>query len=156
MLETNDLQKQALLATIEAFNGACQDVADIAYAERMANKIALQTLIYKDLRARYGLSSQMVVRAISKACEAYKPDKRVHVQFDRHDGMTLDTRLVSFKGLTHVSILCLSGRQLIPFRFVRYSEGRSDRISGQADLVYEEGVFHLHVYIEMPSPQMQL
>jgi putative transposase len=151
-LETNAAQRQTLLATLEAFNRACQHVADVAYDNRLANKIALQPLVYNDLRNRYGLSSQMAVRAISKACEAYKPDKRIHVRIPAHDPMILDQRLLSFKGLTHVSILCLPGRQLIPFRFVSYAGPRHDRIAGHADLIYEDDNFLLHVCIDMPTP----
>jgi hypothetical protein len=94
----------------------------------------------------------MAVRAISKACEAYKPDKRVHVRIPAHDPMILDQRLLSFKGLTHVSLLCLTGRQLIPFRFVSYARARHDRIAGHADLILKEDSFLLHVCIEMPTP----
>ena len=151
-LETTAAQRQTLLATLEAFNRACQHVADVAYDNRLANKIALQPLVYNDLRNRYGLSSQMAVRAISKACEAYKPDKRVHVRVPAHDPMILDQRLLSFKGLTHVSLLCLPGRQLIPFRFVAYGPARHDRIAGHADLILQDDIFVLHVCIEMPTP----
>src|SRR6202044_1801530 len=99
-------------------SGACQRVGDVAYDNRLANKIALQPLVYNELRTRYGLSSQMAVRAISNACEAYKNDKSVHVRFDLHDPMILDPRLVSFRAPTHISLLCLAGRQYIPYRYV--------------------------------------
>jgi putative transposase len=151
-LEINAVQRQTLLTTLEAFNSACQHVADVAYDNRLANKIALQPLVYNELRNRFGLSSQMAVRAISKACEAYKPDKRVHVRVPPHDPMILDQRLLSFKGLTHVSLLCLRGRQLIPFRFVAYAAARHDRIAGHADLILKDEVFLLHVCIDMPTP----
>src|SRR5579862_7072214 len=148
-LEANPPQHQAVLETLEAFNRACQAVADLAFEHRLANKIALQPLVYNELRTRYGLSSQMAVRAISKACEAYKLDKRVHVRFDLHDPMILDPRLVSFRAPTHISLLCLSGRQYIPFRYVQYTEARPDRIIGQADLMLQEDVFLLHVCIDL-------
>src|SRR5205085_8414835 len=115
-LEPNPRQREALLTTMEAFNRACQYVADVAYERRVANKIALQPIVYGELRSRYGLSSQMAVRSLSKACEAYKQDKRVHVRIDLHSAMIFDQRIMSFKGLTDVSLLCLPGRQLIPFR----------------------------------------
>lgn len=150
-LEPQPHQHQMLLATMVAFNRACQYVADVAYERRCANKIALQPMVYTELRRRFGLSSQMAVRGISKACEAYKADKRVHVHFDEHDSMIFDQRILSFKGLTDVSLLCLSGRQLIPFRFQEYRAGRGDRIKGQADLILHEGDFYLYVCIDLPS-----
>src|SRR5579859_1397696 len=150
-LQTNDAQYQTLMATLEAFNAACQYVADVAYEHRTSNKIALQPLVYNEMRARFGLSSQMAVRAISKACEIYKLDKRVHVRFDPHDDMILDQRLLSFKGLTHVSVLCLPGRQLVPYRFIEYASAREDRIPGQADLLLCQDFFRLQVCIDMPT-----
>jgi putative transposase len=119
-LEPSPEQHAALLATMEAFNAGCQYAADIAYEKRLANKIALQPVVYGELRSRFRLSSQMAVRAISKAVEAYKRDKRVHVRFKPHGAMIYDERIMSFKGLTHVSLLTVAGRQWVPIRFGAY------------------------------------
>ena len=150
-LEPTAAQQQSLLTTMQAFNQGCQYVGELAFAHRLANKIALQPMVYHELRERFGLSSQMAVRAISSACEAYKTDRDAAPQFDSHAPMILDARLLSIKGLTDVSLLCLTGRQLIPFRFVRYASARPDRIAGQADLEAVEGAFYLYVHIELPS-----
>lgn len=151
-LETSAEQHQALLKTVEAFNHACQYVADVAYEKRLANKIAIQPMVYNTLRERFGLSSQMAVRAIAKAIEAHKRDKRVHVRFDLHGAMIFDERIMSFKGVTHVSLLALSGRLLIPMRFGEYQASRFDRRKGQADLILKNGVFYLYVCIDLPEP----
>jgi putative transposase len=151
-LEPSQEQHAALLATLQAFNAGAQLAADLAYERRCANKIALQPLVYGDLRSRFGLSSQMAIRAISKAVEAYKRDKRVHVRFKPHGAMVYDERIMAFKGLTHVSLLTVAGRQLIPLRFGAYQAARLDRAKGQADLVYQEGAFFLYVTIDLPTP----
>ena len=151
-LEPSQEQHQALLETLEAFNAACQYAADVAYEKRCANKIALQPLIYATLRDRFGLSAQMAIRAIAKAVEAYKRDKRVHVRFRPHGAMVYDERIMSFKGLTHVSLLTLAGRQRIALRYGAYQAARLDRAQGQADLVYRDGTFFLFVTIDLPTP----
>ena len=145
-------QYDALLETMEAFNRGCQFVIDVAFEMRTANKIRLQPFVYGELRARFGLSSQMAVRCISKACEAYKRDKRKHPTFDLHGAMIYDGRIMSFKGLTQVSLLTLGGRELIPIRFGDYQTARMDRIKGQADLILRDGVFYLYVTIDLPTP----
>ena len=61
-------QTAALLRTMEAFNAACNIVAGVAFAERTADKIKLQPLVYGRIRGEFGLSAQMAVRCISKAC----------------------------------------------------------------------------------------
>ena len=151
-LEPTPAQQQELVSTMQAFNQGCQYVGELAFRHHLANKIALQPLVYQELRSRFGLSSQMAVRAISSGCEAYKLDKEAAPVFNPRDPMILDARLMSFKGLTDVSLLCLTGRQLIPFRFVRYQTARHDRIAGQADLFLRDGVFYLDVCIDLPSP----
>ena len=150
-LEPSQEQYQALLNTVEAFNRGCQYAADVAYEKRLANKIALQPFVYGTLRAEFGLSSQMAIRAIAKAVEAYKRDKRIHVGFDVHGAMVYDPRIMSFKGLTQVSLMCLDGRKLIPLRYGAYQAARIDRAKGQADLILRDGVFYLYVTVDMPS-----
>ena len=150
-LEPQPAQFRALLETMEAFNRACQHVADIAFERRSANKIALQPLVYAGLRSDFRLSSQMVVRCISRACEAYKADKRVHVQFDLHDPMVFDQRILAVKSLTHVSVLCLSGRQLVPYRFAGYTTAGPDKVKGQADLLLRDTRFMLAVCVDLPG-----
>jgi putative transposase len=151
-LEPDPEQHQALLDTLEAFNAGCQYAADVAYEKRCANKVALQPLVYGSLRERFGLSSQMAIRAIAKAVEAYKRDKRVHVRFQPQGAMVYDQRIMSFKGLTHVSLLSLSGRLLVPMRYGAYQAARLDRAQGQADLMFRDGAFFLAVTIDLPKP----
>jgi putative transposase len=151
-LEPSPEQHAALLKTMEAFNAGAQYAADVAYEKRLANKIALQPFVYGELRARFGLSAQMAIRAISKAVEAYKRDKRVHVRLKPHGAMVYDERIMSFKGLTTVSLASLSGRLLIPIRYGKYQEARLESAQGQADLVYRDGAFFLYVTIDLPTP----
>ena len=157
-LEPSQEQYQALLRTVEAFNRGCQYAADVAYEKRLANKIALQPFVYGTLRSEFGLSSQMAIRAIAKAVEAYKRDRRIHVKFDRHGAMVYDPRIMSFKGLTQVSLMCLrpdgagtSGRELVLMRYGAYQAARLDRTKGQADLILRDGVFYLYVTVDLPS-----
>ena len=163
-LEPSQAQYQSLLKTVEAFNRGCQYAADVAFAKRLANKIALQPFVYGILRSEFGLSSQMAIRAIAKAVEAYKRDKRIHVKFDKHGAMVYDPRIMSFKGLTQVSLMCLrpdgagtSGRELIPMRYGAHQAARLDRAKGQADLILRDGVFYLYVTGDLPTdPQMDV
>ena len=149
-LHPSDEQRQQLLDTMTAFNAAVQLVADIAFAQHTANKITLHHLLYYRLREEFHLSSQMAVRAIGKATESYKRDKSIHCTFDPLGAMVYDERILNFR-LTEVSILTLSGREMIPFRFGAYQAGRLDRIKGQADLIYRGGEFYLYVTVEMPE-----
>lgn len=146
-------QYEALLETMERFNEACNDIAEVAYHNRTANKIRLQKIVYYRIREEYGLSAQMTVRAISKTAEAYKRDKSKLYRFRSRGAMIYDPRILSWKGLDRVSILTLKGRQIIPIQIGSYQKERFDRIRGQADLLLKNGVFYLAATIDAPEPK---
>jgi|GEM_PF-4760517 predicted transposase len=56
----------------ETFNAACNAIADVAFAHRLANKIELQKLVYYDICQQFGLSAQMAIGAITRVAEVYK------------------------------------------------------------------------------------
>ncbi len=145
-------QHHALLETMHAFNEAANYVAGMAFAEKTANKFALQKLVYGELRTTYKLASQLAIRAISKASEAYKRDKSIQPTFKPEGAIIYDERVMSLKGLLSVSLLTLHGRVLVPFQVGAYQAARLDAIKGQADLIYRHGRFSLAVTLEVPTP----
>lgn len=92
----------------------------MAFAQRCANKVELQKLVYYDTRDRFGLSSQLTVRAISKVVEAFKRDKSTQPKFRARGAVPYDQRIMSWKGVEAVSLLTLDGRQIIPTRLGGY------------------------------------
>ena len=148
-------QHQALLDTMHACNAAANHVAEVAFAQKTANKFALQKMVYGELRATYKLAAQLAIRCISKASEAYKRDKNIKPTFKPEGAIVYDERVMSFKGLTTVSLLTFSGRVLVPFRIGGYQESRMNSIKGQADLLYRKGVFYLAVTLDVPTPEPQ-
>lgn len=151
-LETTPGQANALLKTMHQFNSACNYVADIAFKEHTADKVKLQKIVYHPIREQFGISAQMAVRAISKACEAYKRDKSIKPEFDPDGAVIYDQRIMSWKGLDKVSLLTLRGRIKLPVVICDYHAPRFDRIRGQADLIIKNGVFYLCVVVEVPEP----
>ena len=145
-------QHVALLATMERVNACCDWLASVAFREQCANRIDLQKLTYYEARERFGLSSQMVVRAISKTIEAYKRDKTICPRFKPHGAVPYDQRIMSWKGIESVSLLTLSGRVVVPVRFGAYQAARMGRLRGQADLVYRDGTFFLYCTLDVPEP----
>jgi len=146
-------QHGALLATMHRFNAACDAIATVAFRERCANKVALQKLIYYEVRERFGLSSQLVIRAIAKVVEAYKRDRSAQPRFRPEGAVPYDERIMSWKGLERVSLLTLAGRVRVPIRFGKYQAARLDKRRGQADLVFRSGVFFLFVTVDVPEPE---
>lgn len=77
-LDPSQEQYQALLDTMHRFNQACNDIAETIIELQSANKFELHKVVYYPIREKYGLSSQLTVRAISKVSEAYKRDKSIN------------------------------------------------------------------------------
>ena len=155
-LVTTAEQAAALLATVERFNAACEWLAGKAFAERTANKFLLQRRYYGEIRSTFELSAQMAVRVIAKVCEVYKRDKAKRPHFKPRGAIVYDQRLCSFKSLDRVSLLTLTGRQVMPYLFGEYQRPLVERLKGQADLVYGKGVFYLYATADIPTPDSRI
>ena len=146
-------QGEALLATMRACNAAATRAAEVAFEHKTANKIRLQPLVYTELRDRFGLSAQMAVRSIAKACEAYKRDKSIKPVFRPLGAVAYDQRILSWKGRDRVSILTLTGRIVVPVVWQgRWLGTTGTVLRGAADLIFRDGMFFLAVVIDVPEP----
>jgi len=151
-LQTNENQKKQLLETMEAFNAACNYNSDVAHEKRVMDQIGLHKLCYYKVREKFGLSAQMAIRAIGKVKEAYKRDKKKHHQFREHGAVVYDHRIWKFKQADIVNLKTLTERIDIPFVFGDYRTIDINRVRGQADLIYRDGVFYFYICVEVPEP----
>src|SRR5215831_11290077 len=132
-------QHTALLETMRAFNAAASYAAEVGFRDHVFTQISIHKRCYRELRDRFGLSAQMAVRAIGKAVETFKRDKRVCPIFKPEGGITYDERILGWKGPAHVSLWTLQKRQVIPMVYGEYQAGQMPRLKGQVDLVLREG-----------------
>lgn len=144
-------QARLLLDTMRAFNAAATYAAKVGFDAGVISQPSIHTRCYAELRARFGLSSQMAVRAIGKAVACFHIDRTRCPKFKPYGAMIYDERLMSFKGLDKVSILTLAGRQIIPIIYGEYQKARFDRLKGQVDLVYRNRKFYLMCSIDLPE-----
>lgn len=150
LLPTAD-QKADLLTTMARFNEAATFAAKVGFDAGIFGQVTLHRLAYYAIREKFGLSSQMAVRAISKAVECFQRDKTKCPVFKPRSAVCYDQRVLSFKGLTEVSLWAMTGRLRIPFVCGAYQRERQSRIKGQADLVYRGGKFFLLCTIDLPE-----
>ena len=145
-------QAARLLATMERVNEAATFAAQVGFSAKVFNQPSIHKLTYSDIRSRFGLSAQMAVRAIGKAVECFRRDKKICPAFKPHGAITYDERIFSFKGLDKVSLWALpEGRVIVPLIYGEYQKQRFDRIKGQADLVYRKGKFYLYCTVDLPD-----
>jgi len=68
-------QHAALVATMRAFNAACQSISDAAWEAREFRRVPVHHLTYYAVRERFNLPSQLAVRAIGVVTDSYKADR---------------------------------------------------------------------------------
>jgi putative transposase len=150
LLPTSE-QHSALLGTMHAFNAAASYIAEVGFRDHVFSQISLHKRCYRDVRDRFGLSAQMAVRAIGKAVEAFKRDKKVCPVFRVDGAITYDERILGWKGPAHVSLWTLQGRQVVAMVYGAYQAAQMPRLQGQVDLVYRDSTFYLYATIDIPE-----
>jgi IS605 OrfB family transposase len=145
----DEIQYNALLHTMETFNNACNNISEIAFQTKTFNNWQLHHIVYREIREKFKLSSQLTVRAISKVSDAYKINRIIKATFNLHGSVVYDQRILSWKGLEAVSILTVESRCKIPMQIGIYQKSRMDKIRGQTELILRENVFYLAAIIEV-------
>jgi IS605 OrfB family transposase len=82
-------------ATFKAFAMACDFVADAARRIGSTNKVKVQHACYHEIRETFGLSANLAIRAIARACAALKVPARMHSTFEP-TSIDYDARIFSF------------------------------------------------------------
>ena len=155
-LHPTEDQHQKLLCTMERFNEACNYVSEFAFRNKVFGKIELHKNLYYDLRERYVLSSQMVVRVFGKVSESYLADRSSYHEFKPHGAIIYDQRILTIKTIDTCSILTLEGRELMKMSYGRYQPLDLKRVRGQADLVLIKNQFYLLIVADIPEdPQIE-
>jgi putative transposase len=149
-LETSKDDKIKLLETMKIYNEACNYVAQNAFDLKLTNKYKLQKQIYREIRKKFNLSAQFVIRIISKVVEAFKRDRNIKPIFKELGSIQYDQRN-SRIGIDTVSLMTLEGRIKLKTRIGEYQRARFDRVKGQCDLIYRNGVFYVIVVVDAPE-----
>ena len=148
-------QIQDIDATLKAFASACDFAADTARRIGSTNKVKVQAEGYREIRKRFGLSANLAIRAIARACAALKVPEKMHSAF-APTSIDYDARIFSFREWDWTfSLTLLSGRE-------RLASVLGDRqrsiLKGKkptaAVLVKRrDGGYYLHVQLTDESPE---
>jgi IS605 OrfB family transposase len=143
-------QADALRRTLEAANAACDAISRATWEARTFRQFDMHRLCYQDIRAAYGLSAQVTVRAIAKVADSYKLDKKTLHTFAPLGALAYDARILSFKA-DSVSIWTVDGRAAIPFVCGERARAMLQNQKGESDLVYRRGEWFLYVTCEVEA-----
>lgn len=89
-------QRVEIEATLGAFARACDFAAETARAIGSTNKVKVQQAGYREMRETFGLSANLAVRAIARACAALKVPEKMHSTFEP-TSIDYDARIFSFR-----------------------------------------------------------
>lgn len=145
-------QALSLLSTIKEANSACNAISQIAWDNRVFQQFKLHNISYYRIRDSFNLSSQVIIRAISKVVDSYKLSKKTKRSFHSLGAIAYDDRILSYKrGVA--SIWTTDGRAKIPF--ICHNSKYLPYIKGEADLVYKKGKFYLFQTVEIPDVEIE-
>jgi IS605 OrfB family transposase len=147
-------QRVELDATIVAFADACNFIADVARREHTTNKVKVQHACYTDVRARFGLSANLAIRAIARVCAALKVQSKAHATFEP-TSIDYDQRIFSFREWDWTfSLTLLHCRARLETLLGERQQARlKGRAPTSATLVKRrDGTFFLHAQITDIAP----
>lgn len=149
-------QHAALKQTLERANAACNYISVRAFEARVFHRYGMQNLTYYDVRERFALSAQMVIRCLAKVADAYQKDRQVRRTFKPLGSIAYDDRILSwYTNRNEVSIWTLGGRQRIPYGAGDRQRELLQRRQGETDLVFWNGMFFLLATCEIPDPELR-
>ena len=145
-------QAVKLKKTFSVFNEACNTISQIAWERHVFKQFNLHKEVYYPIKETYHLSSQLIVRAISKVADAYKLDKKKQRHFREFGAITYDSRVISYNIDKSVcSISLIGGREKITFTC--YRPQLMQYAKGEADLVVIKDKFYLYQTIDIPDEE---
>jgi putative transposase len=147
-------QAHLLKRTLETANAACDSISAQAWHAQEFNQFRIHKLSYAAVRADFPLTAQVVIRAIAKVADAYKANRKRKRGFKPHGAIAYDNRILNWR-LTDdaVSIWCLGGRQVIPFRAGPRQRELLLHQRGETDLALIDRKFYLFSVCEIEEPK---
>jgi len=111
--------------TLKAFADACE-YANRIIPEKLTNELAMQSLVYHDVRARFGLSAQLAIHAIRRVSGNRKTARQKGKPVGKFapTSATYDVRTFSFREKDWtVSLTLIGGRERFTLHIGNYQLG---------------------------------
>ena len=147
-------QKDALKKTMVTANRACNYISERAWQTGSFGQYSLQKLLYKTVKASFGLSAQVAIQCIVKVADAYKLDRKKQRKFRALGAITYDSRILTwYTEKEFVSIWTVGGRLRIPYACGERQKELLMTQQGETDLILMDGEFYLHTTCNVENPE---
>jgi len=156
-LQPTPEQVAKINATLQAFADAC-NYANESVPAQITNKPTLQSLVYQDLREKFGLSANLAVRACARVGANRKTAKLKGkpVKGFKPTSADYDARIFSFRERDWtVSLTLIGGRERIAMQLGNYQMGKlKGRVPTSAQLCkHRDGLYYLHIQLTDDAPE---
>ncbi len=156
-LQPTPVQAVKLNDLLKAFAAAC-NYANEQVKPGITSKTTIQGIAYQNIRARFGLSANQVVRVCARVGANRKTAKTKGkpVQKFAPTSADYDARIFDFREKDRtVSLTLLGGREHIPVVLANYQAGKlKERKPTSAQLCkHRDGLFYIHIQLTSEAPK---
>ena len=147
-------QRAELDSTLTAFADACNAIAEVARSIHTTNKVKVQHSCYQEIRAQFGLSANLTIRAIARVCSALKVKSKMHSTFDP-TSIDYDQRIFSFREWDWTfSLTLLHGRVRLEAELTQRQRATLQGKHPTAAVLVKrrDGSYWLHVQLSSEAP----
>ena len=145
--------------TLQAFAEACNYINEVV-DPKLTHNVTIQNQVYGEVRERFGLSSNLAIRAINRVSSNRKTAKRMGKPVRKFlpTSADYDARIFSFREKDwSVSLTLVSGRERFLVDVGSYQKGKLSGFSPtSATLVkHQNGTYSVNIQVknDAPSPQ---
>ena len=146
-------------ATLQAFAGACNYINEVV-EPKITHNVTIQNQVYGEVRERFGLASNLAIRAINRVSANRKTAKRMNKPVKKFlpTSADYDARIFSFREKDwSVSLTLVGGRERFLVDVGSYQKGKlSGFTPTSATLVkHQNGTYSVNIQVknDAPSPQ---
>jgi putative transposase len=142
--------------TLQAFADGC-NYANKQVKEGLTNKRTIQTLVYNELRALFGLSANLAVRVCARVAANRKTAKlkKKPVKGFAPTSADYDARIFDYREKDKtVSLTLIGGRERIRFHAANYQLGKlTGKKPTSAQLCkHKDGGYYIHIQVDNETP----
>jgi predicted transposase len=153
LLPTPD-QAAGLTETLARCNEAATWLARIGFDAKVFRQYDLHKLAYTDLRERFGLAAQTVVRTIAKVADAFKINRKAAPTFRPDGAQPYDDRILRFvQNGEAVSLWTTRGRMVVPLAMGEHQRRLMAYRKGEVDLCFVRGKWMLAATCDVPETE---
>lgn len=158
-LNPNSRQVSKINATLKAFAGACNYINEVIDT-RIVNNVRIQTLVYNDIRTKFGLSANLAIRAINRVAGNRKIAKKENqpVQYFKPTSVDYDARIFSFRERDWTASLTLiGGRERFNLHVDNYQVSKLQGQKPTSAILSQlrDGNYTLNIQVQSDPPELK-